>query len=281
MEIKDIIYAIIYGLIEGITEWLPISSTGHLIILNRFIQFQSVNNEFFELFLVVIQFGAIVAVIFTFFNQLWPFGKNKATEEKKQIYYLWKLIIIGCIPAGIIGFFFDDILDQYLYNDITVIITLIVYGILFILVEMIIKNKKLKINEVKDFTFKTAFIIGISQILSLIPGTSRSGVTILCALLLGCSRQSACQYSFYLSIPIMFMASLLKLFKYFTSGNYLVLSEIMILLTGLEIAFVVSLFIVNFLLKYVKKHDFKIFGVYRIVLGVVLFVLLLLNLSIF
>lgn len=277
MGLIDIIYAIIYGIIEGITEWLPISSTGHLIILNRFIQFQSVNNDFFELFLVVIQLGAIIAVLLTFFNQLCPFGKKKTSEEKKQIYYLWKLIIIGCLPAGIIGFFFDDILDQYLYNDITVIVTLIVYGVLFILVEMLIKNKKLKINEVKDFTYKTALIIGFSQILSLIPGTSRSGVTILCALFLGCSRQSACQYSFYLSIPIMFMASLLKLFKYFIGGNVLAISEIMILLTGCIMAFVVSLFIVTFLLKYVKKHDFKIFGLYRIVLGIVLIVLLLLN----
>ena len=277
MNIIDILYAILYGIVEGITEWLPISSTGHMIILNDYVKFNQISPEFFELVLVVIQLGAILAVIVSFFHKLFPFGKNKTEVEKKEIWKTWGLILIACLPAAIIGLLFDDLLDKYLYNKLTVSITLIIYGILFIVVEYFTSKKEVTKEEVRNFTWKTALIIGGAQVLALIPGTSRSGVTILSALLIGCSRSSACEFSFYLSIPIMFGASLLKGVKFFLKGATLSLNEGMILLVGCLIAFLVSLFIVKFLMKYIKKHDFKVFGYYRIVLGIVLIILFLME----
>lgn len=270
MNLTDIIIAIIYGLVEGITEWLPISSTGHLIILNDFLSFKEVNPSFFELFLVVIQLGAIFAVVVSYFKKLNPFSKKLEKEEKKSIYKTWILILISCIPAAIVGLLFDDLLDKYLYNKLTVSITLIVYGIVFIILEYFNSKRQIKYEEVKDFTYKTALIIGLAQVLALIPGTSRSGITIISALLIGCSRKSSCEFSFFLSLPIMIGASLLKLIKYFIKGNLLTLNEGLVLFTGIIMSFAVSILIINFLMNYIKKKDFKIFGYYRIILGIVL-----------
>ncbi len=275
MNFIDILIAILYGIVEGISEWLPISSTGHLIILERFLGFHDISPEFWELFLVVIQLGAIFAVVLNFFAKLFPFGKKKSAEEKKSIWKTWGLILIACLPAAVVGLLFDDLLNTYLYNEITVSITLIVYGIAFIVLEYFNAKKEFKITDVRDFTWKTALIIGAAQMLSLIPGTSRSGITILAALLIGCNRSSACEFSFYLSIPVMVGASLLKLVKYLLSGASLSLNEGMILLSGCVVAFAVSLLVVNFLMKYIQKHDFKIFGVYRIALGILLIILFL------
>ncbi len=275
MNFIDILIAILYGIVEGISEWLPISSTGHLIILERFLGFHDISPEFWELFLVVIQLGAIFAVVLNFFAKLFPFGKKKSAEEKKSIWKTWGLILIACLPAAVVGLLFDDLLNTYLYNEITVSITLIVYGIAFIVLEHFNAKKEFKITDVRDFTWKTALIIGAAQMLSLIPGTSRSGITILAALLIGCNRSSACEFSFYLSIPVMVGASLLKLVKYLLSGASLSLNEGMILLSGCVVAFAVSLLVVNFLMKYIQKHDFKIFGVYRIALGILLIILFL------
>lgn len=275
MNFIDILIAILYGIVEGISEWLPISSTGHLIILERFLGFHDISPEFWELFLVVIQLGAIFAVVLNFFAKLFPFGKKKSAEEKKSIWKTWGLILIACLPAAVVGLLFDDLLNTYLYNEIIVSITLIVYGIAFIVLEHFNAKKEFKITDVRDFTWKTALIIGAAQMLSLIPGTSRSGITILAALLIGCNRSSACEFSFYLSIPVMVGASLLKLVKYLLSGASLSLNEGMILLSGCVVAFAVSLLVVNFLMKYIQKHDFKIFGVYRIALGILLIILFL------
>lgn len=274
MNIIDILIAIIYGIVEGISEWLPISSTGHLIILNEYLSFSEMSDEFWNLFLVVIQLGAILAVVFSFFHRLNPFGKNKEKTEKKNILRNWLLIIVGCLPAAIFGLLFDDFLDQYLYNNITVSITLIVYGIAFILIEKY-NNKNPNINDINEFTWKTALIIGMAQVLALIPGTSRSGITIIAALLIGCNRTSATEYSFLLSIPVMVGASLLKIVKFIILDVEVTLNEIMILLTGCVVAFAVSIFIVNFLLKFIKKHDFTFFGWYRIILGIVLILIFL------
>lgn len=273
MNIIDILIAIIYGIVEGITEWLPVSSTGHLIILERFLKFNEISDEFWDLFLVVIQLGAIIAVICNFFTKLNPISKKKTPEEKKGIWKTWGLILIACLPAAIVGVFLDDILDQYLYNEITVSITLIVYGIIFIVLEYFNSKRTFKIIDVKEFTWKTALIIGLAQMLSLIPGTSRSGITILAALLIGCNRSSACEFSFFLSIPVMVGASLLKLLKFILSGASLSLNEGMILLTGCVVAFAISLLVVNFLMKFIKKHDFKVFGIYRIILGIILLII--------
>ncbi len=275
MNFIDILIAILYGIVEGISEWLPISSTGHLIILERFVGFKEISAEFWELFLVVIQLGAIFAVVLNFFAKLFPFGKKKSPEEKKSIWKTWGLILIACIPAAVVGLLFDDLLNRYLYNEITVSITLIVYGIAFIVLEYARAKREFKITDVRSFTWKTALIIGLAQMLSLIPGTSRSGITIIAALLIGCNRSSACEFSFYLSIPVMVGASLLKMVKYLLSGATLSLNEGMILLSGCVVAFAVSLLVVNFLMKYIQKHDFKVFGVYRIVLGIVLIAIFL------
>lgn len=273
MDIIEIIKAIIYGIVEGITEWLPVSSTGHLIILNDFLMLKGISEEFWDLFLVVIQLGAIIAVIISFFSKLWPFGKNKSNEEKKMVWKSWLNIIIACIPAAVVGILLDDWLDEHLYNKLTVSITLIVYGILFIVLEIFNSKRTFSINEMKDLTWKSALIIGCAQMLSLIPGTSRSGITILGAMLIGCNRNVSAEFSFYLSIPVMIGASLLKVVKFALSGALLSLNEGIILFTGCIVSFAVSILIVNFLMKFIKKHDFKIFGIYRICLGILLLVL--------
>ncbi len=265
MQIWEIIKAAILGIIEGITEWLPISSTGHMILADEFIRL-NVSDAFKEMFLVVIQLGAILAVLVLYFHKLNPFSPKKSAEEKKETFSLWGKVIVACIPAAVIGLLFDDKIDALFYNYITVAVTLIVYGILFIVIENRNKNRTPKVNTLAEFSYQTALFIGVFQVLSLIPGTSRSGATILGAILIGTSRYVAAEFTFFLAIPVMFGASLLKIVKF---GFAFSGSEIAILLTGMIVAFVVSVFAIKFLMGYIKKHDFKAFGWYRIVLGVI------------
>ena len=260
----EIIKVLILGLIEGITEWLPISSTGHMILANEFIKL-NVSKEFMEMFLVVIQLGAILAVVFLYFKKLNPFKKDE--KERKDTINLWIKVLIGCIPAGIIGILFDDTIDKYFYNSLTVSITLIIYGILFIVVENYGKNKKTTINDLKEITPKLALYIGFFQLLALIPGTSRSGATILGGLLMGMDRSVAAEYTFFLAIPVMAGASFLKIIKF---GFSFTSFELFVLLVGMLSAFIVSLLTIKYLLKYIKKHDFKAFGWYRIALGIII-----------
>lgn len=264
MDILDLLKTILLGIVEGITEWLPISSTGHMILVNEWIQL-NVSEAFEEMFFVVIQLGAILAVVVLFFHKLNPLSKRKSSEEKRDTWTLWFKVVVGVLPAAILGLLLDDILDEYLYNYITVAITLVVYGILFLVVETYQKDKEPTTQTLHTLSYKTALFIGMFQVLSLIPGTSRSGATILGAMLLGTSRFVAAEFSFFLSIPVMFGASALKLYKFgfdFTS------SEIVILLVGMATAFVVSIVAIKFLLGYIKQHDFKVFGWYRIGLGI-------------
>lgn len=280
----QILKAILFGIIEGITEWLPISSTGHMILLEDILKVNTMfsrdgvpeyGDAFWGLFLVVIQLGAIIAVIIHFWNKLWPFTKKKTPEEKKVIYHTWGKTLVACIPAAIIGLLLDDFLDQHLYNVLTVSITLIVYGILFIIMEIWNKKREFKIDSIKNMSYKYALIIGAMQLLALIPGTSRSGVTILGAMLLGCNRESSAEFSFFLSIPVMFGASLLRAVKFLIKYGLPGVSEIIFLLVGCLVAFIVSLLIVKWLMNFVKKHDFKPFGIYRIVLGIGLIIYML------
>lgn len=263
--ILEMLKVILLGIVEGITEWLPISSTGHMILVDEFIKL-NVSEAFMEMFLVVIQLGAILAVCVLYFHKLNPFNPKKTTVQKKETLQLWGKVIVGCVPAAIIGILFDDTIDALFYNPQTVSFTLILYGILFIVVENYNKNRKPSTNTLADLTYKTAIFIGCFQILALIPGTSRSGATILGAMILGTSRFVAAEYSFFLSIPVMFGASLLKMLKYGFSftGN-----EMLYLIVGMVVAFAVSILAIKFLLGYIKKNDFKAFGVYRIVLGVI------------
>ena len=265
MQIWEIIKAAILGIIEGITEWLPISSTGHMILADEFIRL-NVSDAFKEMFLVVIQLGAILAVLVLYFHKLNPFSPKKSAVEKKETFSLWGKVIVACIPAAVIGLLFDDKIDELFYNYITVAITLILYGILFIVIENRNKNRAPKVNTLAELSYRTALFIGVFQVLSLIPGTSRSGATILGAILIGTSRYVAAEFTFFLAIPVMFGASLLKIVKF---GFDFTGSEIAILLTGMIVAFVVSIFAIKFLMGYIKKHDFKAFGWYRIALGVV------------
>lgn len=265
MRIFEILKVILLGIVEGITEWLPISSTGHMILVEEFIKL-NVSPDFMEMFLVVIQLGAILAVLFIYFKKLNPFSLSKNKDEKKETWELWLKVLVSCVPAAIIGLLFDDKIDELFYNYITVAVTLIIYGILFIVIENRNKNKKESVTGLKDITYKLAIIIGVFQVLALIPGTSRSGATIVGAILFGVSRTVAAEYTFFLAIPVMFGASLLKLLKF---GFVFTTSEIIILLVGLLTAFIVSILAIKFLMNYIKKNDFKVFGWYRIVLGLI------------
>lgn len=260
----ELLKAIFLGVVEGITEWLPISSTGHMILVEEFIQLDA-SAAFKEMFFVVIQLGAILAVVLLFFHKLNPFSPKKTTIEKKETMSIWYKVIVGVLPAAVLGFLFDDWLNDHLYNYITVAITLIIYGVLFIIIENRNKNHKGTIQTFNELTYKTAFLIGVFQVLALIPGTSRSGATILGAILLGSSRYIAAEYSFFLSIPIMFGASALKLVKF---GFDFTGMEVAILLTGMIVAFAVSVIAIKFLMGYIKNNDFKAFGWYRIILGI-------------
>ena len=263
--IVELLKVIILGIIEGITEWLPISSTGHMILAEEFIQLK-VTDEFMEMFRVVIQLGAILAVVILYFHKLNPFAPSKSKVEKAATWDIWFKVLVGCIPAGILGVLFDDWFDANFYNYQTVAITLIVYGILFILIENRNKGRAPRITQFGELTYTTALLIGIIQILSIIPGTSRSGSTILGAILLGTSRYIAAEYSFFLSIPVMFGASFLKIVKF---GLNFTGTELAILAMGMLVAFVVSILAIRFLMGFIKKNDFKAFGWYRIVLGIV------------
>lgn len=267
MQFLEIIKTLILGIIQGITEWLPVSSTGHMILFNS-IWPLDFSKDFVDLFLVLIQLGSILAVLILYFNKLNPFSKRKSISEKKATYNLWAKVIVAAFPAALIGLFFDDIIDTYLYNPFVVALTLVFYGVLFILLEN--SKKRPSIKKLDDLDYRTALGIGLFQILALIPGTSRSGSTILGAVFLGTSRYVASEFSFFLAIPMMFGASGLKLVKYIVKGG-LAFSffEVFILLLGMVVSFVVSVFAIKMLLSYIRKHDFKVFGYYRIILGII------------
>ncbi len=272
-EFIEILKSILYGIVEGITEWLPISSTGHLILFEDLFWKES-NPQFMEMFRVVIQLGAILAVIVMYFRKLNPFSPKKDSIAKRSTWEMWFKVIIACLPAVIVGLPFDDVLDKVFYNFPTVAVTLILYGIAFIILESI-KRPEPKINEISDMPYKTAMFIGLIQLLALIPGTSRSGVTILGAMALGCSRTVSAEFSFFLAIPIMFGASLLKCASYAKDmldgeASMITTTEITVLLVGMAVAFIVSLLAIKFLTEYVKKKNFKPFGYYRVILGIIL-----------
>lgn len=263
MAFWEIIKAVILGIVEGITEWLPISSTGHMILVEEFLSL-NMSDDFVEMFNVVIQLGAILAVVVIYFNKLNPLDRHKSKREVADTMQLWYKVIVACLPAAIIGLLLDDWLDKHFYNSYVVAATLIIYGILFIAVELHNKDKKPKITDLNKLSYKTAFLIGMFQILSLIPGTSRSGATILGGLILGASRFVSAEFTFFLAIPVMFGASLLKLVKFGFAFNGL---EIAVLFTGMAVAFAVSIAAIKFLMSYIKNNNFTAFGVYRIVLG--------------
>ena len=266
MEFIEILKSIVLGIVQGITEWLPVSSTGHMILVNQFMDFMSQNKDFRDLFLVVIQFGSILAVVTIYFHKLNPFSPKKTDTEKKDTLSLWAKVLVGCVPAGIIGLLFDDFIDTYLYQAYVVAATLIIYGIAFIVIES--RKKETKINDLSTLDYKTAALIGVFQILALIPGTSRSGSTILGAVILGTSRFVATEFSFFLAVPIMLGASGLKILKYFVEFGMFGAQEFFLLLIGMAVAYIVSVIAIKFLIGYIKKNDFKAFGYYRIVLGV-------------
>lgn len=271
----ELLKALIYGIIEGISEWLPISSTGHMILVEEILP-MDVSAEFWNVFLVVVQLGAIMAVVLLYWNQIFPFKIRKRNNRTQlvindSIIRLWLKIIVACIPAAIVGLLFDEILEKYLYNAIVVSLMLVIVGIAFIFIENQNKNKKARVKDLNKLTFKDAIIIGAFQLIAAIfPGTSRSGATILGGLMIGVSRSVASEFTFFLAIPVMFGASLLKLLKYILEFGFAFSAlEIGIILVGVVSAFVVSIVVIKFLMGYIKKHDFKVFGYYRIVLGII------------
>lgn len=286
MIIIEILKAALFGLVEGITEWLPVSSTGHLILLNEFVKL-NVSEGFWELFEVVIQLGAIMAVVIIFWNKLWPFRmKNekipgKAAVKSRPVWKdgaakMWIDIIIACIPAAIVGVLFDDEIDVLFYHPVPVALALIIVGVIFIVIELLNKNKAARITDVKDISYMTAFLIGIAQLFAAIfPGTSRSGATIIGALLLGVSRECAAEFTFFLAVPVMLGASLLKCVKFAADGIAMTGVEVIDLIVGCAVAFFVSVAAIRFLMGYVKNHDFKVFGFYRIALGIIVLIVFL------
>lgn len=273
----DIIKAIIYGIVEGVTEWLPVSSTGHLILVEEFLPFQNVSEGFFDMFDVVIQLGAILAVVLLFWNKIWPFQMPDRDARpglwgyvKMDKIILWIKIMVACVPAAVIGVLFDDVFDALFYNPPCIAIALIVFGIAFIVVENWNRGRKPKVRRLDEITYQTALLIGVFQLIAAIfPGTSRSGATIVGALLIGVSRTVAAEFTFFLAIPVMFGASLLKMVKF---GFTFTGMEIALLLIGTIVSFLVSVFIVRFLMNFIKKHNFKIFGWYRILLGIIVLI---------
>ena len=273
--ILEILKSIIFGIVEGITEWLPVSSTGHLILVEEFIKFTRVSDNFFSVFEVVIQLGAILAVVLIYFKDIWPFtNKSERAFTKhgllshldKNITNLWGKILVACVPAAVIGLLFDDKFEELFYNPTCVSIALILVGIVFIIIENWHKGRKSRINNIMSITYKDAIIIGVFQLIAAIfPGVSRSGATIIGALLIGVSRKVSAEFTFYLAVPVMFGASLLKIVKY---GLNFTGTEIVLLILGMITAFIVSLWIIKFLMNYIKKHDFKVFGWYRIIIGI-------------
>jgi len=270
----EILKAVLFGVVEGITEWLPISSTGHMILLNEFVKL-NVSSQFWDMFLVVIQFGAILAVILLYWKTIWPLGiyrhrKRTRIVWKKDTLSLWGKTIVACIPAGVVGVLLDDWLDEHLYNWLVVAIMLILVGVAFLIVEKVMKDRKPQITELKDLGMKQALIIGMFQLIAAVfPGTSRSGATIIGGLMIGVSRTVAAEFTFILAIPVMAGASLLKMLKF---GFHFTGMETAVLGTGMVVAFVVSVIVIRFLMGYIRKHDFKPFGWYRIVLGALVIV---------
>ena len=271
MFILEILKAVLFGIVEGITEWLPVSSTGHIILLDEFIQLKA-SAEFKSMFDVVIQLGAILAVIVIFFNKLNPFDPKKSPAKKKSTWELWFKVCAAIVPSGVIGILFDDWMELHLHKGIPVAIALIVYGIAFILVEKRNEGKEARIKRVWDIDWRTALLIGAVQCLSLIPGTSRSGSTILGAILLGVGRSAGSEFSFFMAVPTMLGASAIKLLKFLVSGAAFGFGELMILLVGTVVSFIVSMVAIRALMNYVRKHSFSAFGWYRIVLGAVVLV---------
>lgn len=268
MQLIELLKAVVLGIVQGITEWLPISSTGHMILVNELMPLQvladtAANKAFVDMFMVVVQFGSILAVLLLYFHKLNPFSPRKNAAEKRSTIDLWLKVIVAVAPAGIIGVLFDDMIDSLFYNPVTVAAMLILYGVGFIIIEN--RKRRPSITSFQQLSYKTALAIGVFQVLALIPGTSRSGATILGAVLLGCSRGIAAEFSFFLAIPVMFGASLLKLIKMKIAFT---LASASVLITGMIVAFVVSVFAIRFLMGYIRKHDFKAFGVYRIILCV-------------
>ena len=266
MRFIEYIKAIILGIVEGITEWLPISSTGHMILVDEFLHLK-VSPEFLEMFLVVIQLGAICAVPVLFWDKLYPLSRKKSKAENNAIWQTWFKVIVGVLPAAVLGVLLDDILDEYLYNYIVVAIALIAYGVAFIFVEKNKSEKEFRVNSVHELSYKDALKIGVFQVLSLIPGTSRSGSTILGGMISGVSREASAEFSFFMAIPIMLGASALKILKFILEGFSATGGEIILLAIGMVVSFVVSVYVIKFLMDFVKRHDFKIFGYYRIGLG--------------
>lgn len=272
----EVLKSILYGIIEGITEWLPISSTGHMILFEEFMP-MDVSKEFWNVFLVVVQLGAILAVVLLFWNKIFPFNfKNKNRPWiRYDVMSLWGKILVACIPAAVIGILFDDILEKYLYKAWVVAIMLVVVGVAFLLIENQNKSKHARVRSLHEISYKDAIIIGVFQLVAaVLPGTSRSGATILGGLMIGVSRSVAAEFTFFLAIPVMFGASLLKIVKYGLAFSGM---ELLLLFIGMFVAFLVSLIVIRFLMSYIKKHDFKVFGYYRIVLGIVVLVCFLLG----
>ncbi|MBR2068110.1 MAG: undecaprenyl-diphosphate phosphatase [Solobacterium sp.] len=278
--IWELLKSVIYGIVQGITEWLPISSTGHLILMTEFMPLHvfsdpASNQAFWDMYKVVIQFGSILAVLVLFWNRLWPFREGNSPKKQNYIMRLWFMVVVGCIPAGILGLLFEDLIDSVLNASWVIGLTLIIYGVLFIWMEN--KERKYRITATGHITIKDALGVGIFQALALIPGTSRSGSTILGATLLGFNRKTAAEYSFFLAIPVMFGASALKIVKYVIKGAELTGGSFVILMVGFAISFFVSIAVIRKLMEYIRNHDFKIFGIYRIALGILVLLLSLIG----
>lgn len=266
MEIIEILKAILFGIVEGITEWLPVSSTGHMILLDELVKLD-VTDEFMSMFLVVIQLGAILAVVVLYFPQLWPFSTKERFFIKKDTFSMWFKILVACVPAAVVGILFEDELDRLFYNYWTVAFALIVFGVLFIIIEHQNKDVVPKVNSIAQITYPMAFCIGAFQLIAAVfPGTSRSGATILGAIMIGISRTVAAEFTFFLAVPVMLGASLLKILKF---GLVFSTSEAVLLLVGMVVAFVISIVVIKWLLGYIRKHSFTVFGWYRIILGIV------------
>ncbi len=265
MDFIELLKVIFLGIVEGITEWLPVSSTGHMILVDEFIKL-NMTPAFMEMFFVVIQLGAIMAVVCLFWDKLFPFEFKGGFKVKTDTMNLWFKIAVACVPAAIIGLLFDDVIDEYLFNPVTVALMLILYGVLFIVIENRNKGRRPMVNDLSQITYKFALMVGIFQLLALVPGTSRSGATIVGAILIGASRYVASEFTFFLAIPVMLGASLLKILKF---GLVFIASEAVVLGTGTLVAFFVSILAIKFLMGYIKKHDFKVFGWYRIILGII------------
>lgn len=268
MSVVEILKVIVQGIVEGFTEWLPISSTGHMILVDEIIHMDQ-PKAYLDVFFVVIQLGAILAVVLLYFDKLNPFSPRKKAAAKRMTVQLWIKIIIACIPAAVLGLALSDWMDEHLMNAYVVSATLIIYGLLFIFLETRNERATFPIQKTGQITFQTALFIGLFQLLSLVPGTSRSGATILGAMIMGCSRSVAAEFSFFLGIPVMFGASLLKLVKFFLNGNSFTVVQVVYMLLGMVVAFLVSVYSIKFLMGYIRNHDFKFFGYYRIVLGII------------